>query len=344
MRVRGAPLIGVTAAYGVCARAAPNRRARTRPSTRPARELLATRPTAVNLRWALDEMRASAEEPLPPGRAHAVAGPTRGPAPLCRRRRRDLPRDRRARARPAREGAAIRRGGSGPLQVLTHCNAGWLATVDWGNGAGARVPRPRRAGCPGARLGRRDPAAQPGRRSLTAWELGQHGVPHTVMADNAGGHLMQEGRVDLLPDRQPIASAANGDVCNKIGTYLKALAARDNGVPFYVALAPQRRSTGTVADGVGRHPDRGARRAASCARVSRPGAEDGEAGWRSEILPRRRARWRTTRFDVTPARLVTALVTERGVCPASTERRSLSSVPREARDGAWSPSPECTLL
>ena len=195
------------------------------------------------------------------------------------------------------------------MQILTHCNAGWLAAVDWGT-ALAPIYRAHEAGIPlHVWVDETRPRNQGA--SLTAWELGQHGVPHTVIADNAGGHLMRQGRVDLCivgTDR----TTASGDVANKIGTYLKALAARDNDVPFYVALPSptidwrsQRR----------RHPDRGARPARGHAyrRLDQEGRRVEVRVTPAESPAANYA------FDVTPARLVTALITERGICPASRE-------------------------
>jgi methylthioribose-1-phosphate isomerase len=197
------------------------------------------------------------------------------------------------------------------VNVLTHCNAGWLATVDWGtatspiyqaHAAGIAVhvwvdeTRPRNQGA-----------------SLTAWELGQAGVPHTVIADNAGGHLMQHGRVDLCIvgcDRV----AANGDACNKIGTYLKALAARDCQVPFYVCL-PSPTIDWTMRDGVAQIPIE--ERSADEVRLMRGLGPDGQTTSVAVTLPDTPVS--NPGFDVTPARLVTGLVTERGVCPASAE-------------------------
>ncbi len=200
--------------------------------------------------------------------------------------------------------------GRGPVEILTHCNAGWLAAVDWGT-ALAPVYLAHDRGIPlHVWVDETRPRNQGA--SLTAWELGEHGVPHTVIVDNAGGHLMQRGRVDLAivgSDR----TTASGDVANKIGTYLKALAAFDNGVPFYVAL-PSSSIDWTIEDG------------------SRIPIEERDAGEVSEITGALAdgsvARVRLTPsaspaanygFDVTPARLVTAIITERGSCPASRE-------------------------
>jgi methylthioribose-1-phosphate isomerase len=282
MVVRGAPLIGVTGAYGLmlALQADPSDAA----LALAFEQLNATRPTAVNLRWALERVR-DRVLPLPPV-------------------------DRAEAARPAERRDQ-------PFNVLTHCNAGWIATVDWGTAlapiykahrAGLRIhvwvdeTRPRNQGA-----------------SLTAWELGREGVPHTVIVDNAGGHLMQHGLVDAVivgTDR----TTRRGDVCNKIGTYLKALAAHDNGVPFYVAL-PASTIDWAIDDGLAeipieaRTPEEvthiqgrlqveatGAAAAAALAVVQL--TPDGSPGFNPA-------------FDVTPARLVTALITERGVAEAS---------------------------
>jgi methylthioribose-1-phosphate isomerase len=308
MLVRGAPLIGATAAYGMALAM------RTYGSDvaldQAYNKLIATRPTAINLKWALDEMR-SLLRPLPPSKRAAAAY---------------------ARANAiAEDDIAINQGiGQHGLalieaiaaakqpgervNVLTHCNAGWLATVDWGTatapiylaheqGLAVHVwvdeTRPRNQGA-----------------SLTAWELGHHGVPHTVIPDNTGGHLMQHGMVDLVivgTDRV----AANGDVCNKIGTYLKALAAHDNGVPFYVALPSptidfsvedgnripiEQRSADEVTDMTGRTADG----RIETVRIMPAGSPVANYA-----------------FDVTPARLVTGLITERGVLKA--DRDALSA-------------------
>jgi methylthioribose-1-phosphate isomerase len=301
MQVRGAPLIGVTAAYGMCLAA------RIDPSDAALDDayakLLGARPTAINLRWALDEMMSAL---------------------------RNRPRDERVAAAYARAGQlhaddiatnrAIGRHGLGlveaaaakkpagePVNILTHCNAGWLAGVDWGTatspiyqahakGIAVHVwvdeTRPRNQGA-----------------SLTAWELLQQGVPHTVIADNTGGHLMQHGLVDLAivgADRV----TASGDVCNKIGTYMKALAAKDNGVPFYVAL-PSSTIDFALADGVAEIPieQRGGEEVATVR--GRTAAGNIET---VQIVPDG-SPVANYGFDVTPSRLVTALITERGVIP-----------------------------
>lgn len=305
MLVRGAPLIGATAAYGVALamRADPSDAALEEAGAR----LLATRPTAVNLRWALERMRARLA-PLPPAaRAEAAYAEA---AAVCDE---DVAINRAIGEHGAaliRE-AARRKGPGEAVNVLTHCNAGWLATVDWGTALapvyvafeeGIRLhvwvdeTRPRNQGA-----------------SLTAWELNRHGVPHTVVVDNTGGHLMQHGMVDLCivgTDR----TTATGDVCNKIGTYLKALAAHDNGVPFYVALPSPTIDWG-MADGVKEIPieERDSREVTELTGITADG--------RIETIRVTPAGSPAVNygFDVTPARLVTGLVTERGVCPASAE-------------------------
>ncbi|MCX8255982.1 Methylthioribose-1-phosphate isomerase [Beijerinckiaceae bacterium RH AL1] len=304
MHVRGAPLIGVAAAYGVALAM------RADPSDASLYEacetLRATRPTAVNLAWALAKMQAVLEPLPPPARAEAAyaeaAAMAEADVEMCRAMAehglaiiKDL-----AAAHPGR-----------PVEVLTHCNAGWLAAVDWGTAtapiyaaheAGIDVhvfvdeTRPRNQGA-----------------SLTAWELGRHGVPHTVVVDNVGGHLMQHGKVDCVivgTDR----TTATGDVCNKIGTYLKALAAKANDVPFYVA-APSSSIDFAVDDGVAGIPieERGAEEV-----THMTGLTDAGDVARIRLVPEGSAVMNFA-FDVTPATLVTGLITERGVIPATRE-------------------------
>jgi len=309
MLVRGAPLIGATAAYGM---ALAMRDGRSDAAIARAYDMLiATRPTAINLKWALEEMR-RVLWPLPPSarvdaayaRADDIAeedvvinqGIAKNGLALI-------------------DAIAARKKPGEAVNVLTHCNAGWLATVDWGTatapiylahdrGIAIHVwvdeTRPRNQGA-----------------SLTAWELGHHGVKHTVIPDNTGGHLMQHGMVDLAivgTDRV----AANGDVCNKIGTYLKALAAHDNGVPFYVAL-PSPTIDFSVADGVAQIPieQRGADEVTDMTGRTRDGRIE-----TVRIVPEG-SPVANYGFDVTPARLVTGLITERGVLNAS--RAALAS-------------------
>jgi methylthioribose-1-phosphate isomerase len=304
MQTRGAPLIGAVAAYGLALAISED------PSDeaidRTHEMLLATRPTAVNLRWALDSVR-DAVRNRPREQRSAVAYAKAGE--ICDD-------DIATNAAIGRYGLELfervlrERRREGPLNVLTHCNAGWLATVDWGTalapiymahdqGMSIHVwvdeTRPRNQGA-----------------ALTAWELGEHGVPHTLIVDNAGGHLMQRGEVDLCivgTDRV----ARNGDVCNKIGTYLKALAAHDNGIPFYVGL-PHSTIDWRLDDG----------RAIPI--EQRDAAEIIELAGRSAAGRMERvaiapggSKAANYAFDVTPARLITALITERGSCEPSRE-------------------------
>jgi methylthioribose-1-phosphate isomerase len=301
--VRGAPLIGAAAAYGLAL--ALREDASDEALERACATLLATRPTAINLKWALDEIVAVVRNRP---RAERAAAAYRRAGEICEQDiainigigRSGL---------PLIEAIAARKQPGDRVNVLTHCNAGWLATVDVGTATApvyaahdkgiavhvfADETRPRNQGA-----------------SLTAWELGQHGVPHTLIADNTGGHLMQHGLVDIVivgADRV----TADGDVCNKIGTYLKALAARDNNVPFYVAL-PSPTIDFAVADGIDeipieeRSPEEVATMTGRTAdgrietvRIAPPGTPVANYG-----------------FDVTPARLVTGLITERGVLAAS---------------------------
>ena len=303
MVIRGAPLIGATAAYGMCL--ALREDTSDEGVERAYAALLATRPTAVNLRWALDEMVAAV---------------------------RNQPRDKRVAAAYARaaeiaeEDVAINRAlgrhGAGlisaiaakkngaPVNILTHCNAGWLATVDVGTAlapvytahdAGVALhvwvdeTRPRNQGA-----------------SLTAWELNHHGVPHHVVADNTGGHLMQRGLVDMAivgADRV----TANGDICNKIGTYLKALAARDNGVPFYIGL-PSPTIDFTIAEGRAIPiEERGGDEVATMTGETADGRIE-----TVRVVPQGSG-VANYAFDVTPARLVSGLITERGVLAATRE-------------------------
>jgi methylthioribose-1-phosphate isomerase len=303
MVIRGAPLIGATAAYGMCL--ALREDASDEALERAYATLIVTRPTAINLKWALEEMMAAVRNRP---RAERTAAAYRRAAEICEE---DVAINS-AIARnglPLIEAVVARKKPGEPVNVLTHCNAGWLAAVDVGTATApiylaydrgiaihvfADETRPRNQGA-----------------SLTAWELGQHGVPHTLIADNTGGHLMQHGLVDLVivgTDRV----TANGDVCNKIGTYLKALAARDNNVPFYVAL-PSPTIDFTVADGVTEIPieQRGADEVATMTGRTADGriATVRIAPEGSPVA--------NYSFDVTPARLVTGLITERGVIAAS---------------------------
>jgi methylthioribose-1-phosphate isomerase len=300
MIVRGAPLIGATGAYGLALslRADPSDEGLDKAHA----TLLATRPTAVNLRWSLDRVRDAVRNRPRSERADAA---WREAAAICDE---DVATCRKI----GEHGLGLLRGiaekKTGPLNILTHCNAGWLACVDWGtalapiymahdNGIKLHVwvdeTRPRNQGA-----------------SLTAFELGSHGVSHAVVADNAGGHLMQHGKVDIAivgTDRV----TRNGDVANKIGTYLKALAAKDNDVPFYVALPSttidwtlasgdlipiEERSESEVTTMTGRLPDG----KVATVEITPPGSRAANPG-----------------FDVTPSRLVTGFITEAGICEAN---------------------------
>ena len=303
MWVRGAPLIGATAAYGVAMEMAAD-------SSDQALDhvwhtLNETRPTAINLRWALDRCRDHLVPLAPDARpeaafqlAHEIAEEDVETNRMLGVHGLALIRDILAR-KPQGE----------PVRVLTHCNAGWLATVDWGTATSpiyhaaeagidiyvyADETRPRNQG------------------GITAWELGSHGVPHAYIVDNAGGYLMQHGMVDLVivgTDR----TAANGDVCNKIGTYLKALAAHDNNIPFYVAL-PSSTIDWSVNDGVSEIPIE-ERPVEEVTRVQGLG-QDGRIATIGVTPPF--SDISNPAFDVTPGRLITGLITERGICDAST--------------------------
>lgn len=302
MRVRGAPLIGATAAYGMA------QAMRLDPSDSHLKEtatlLLGTRPTAINLHWAINRV-SSILQPLAVDEradkalsmAHEIADEdveinynlgTHGLALI--------------------EAVSKQKKTPGPVNILTHCNAGWLATVDWGTAtspmfrahdAGIDIhvwvdeTRPRNQG------------------ALTSWELQNHGVPHTYIVDNAGGHLMQHGQVDMVivgTDR----TTRRGDVCNKIGTYLKALAAVDNNVPFYVAL-PSPTIDWSVTDGIKEIPIE-ERAAAEVSHIQ--GTDSNNAISSVEVTPAG-ATTANPAFDVTPNKMITGLITERGVCTAS---------------------------
>jgi methylthioribose-1-phosphate isomerase len=266
-----------------------------------------TRPTAINLRWALDAMRAHLK-PLPENERAAAAY-----ARAAEIADEDVELNRsigRNGLEIIREIAARKKPGE-PVNILTHCNAGWLATVDYGT-ATAPIYLAAEAGIPvHVYVDETRPRNQGA--FLTAWELAGHGVPHTLIVDNAGGHLMQRGAVDMVivgTDR----TTARGDVCNKIGTYLKALAAHDNGVPFYVAL-PSPTIDWTVSDGIAEIPIE----ERSGDEVSLVAGMDAEGAMRQVRISPEATPAANPAFDVTPARLVTGLITERGVAKASAE-------------------------
>jgi methylthioribose-1-phosphate isomerase len=303
MVVRGAPLIGASAAYGLCLAAAED------PSDagldKACRMLLATRPTAVNLRWALETMMATLR-PLPAAqrrdaayrRAAAIADADVAISAAIGDHGLPLIHD-----------IAAAKAARAPVNILTHCNAGWLATVDWGT-ALAPVYKAHEAGL-AIHVWVDETRPRNQGASLTAWELAAHGVPHTVIVDNAGGHLMQHGRVDLCivgTDR----TTRCGDVCNKIGTYLKALAAHDCGVPFYVAL-PGTTIDWTLRDGLASIPIE-ERDPAEVTAITGLGGDGRPATVRLTPEGSGAANFA---FDVTPARLISGLVTERGIAPAS---------------------------
>ncbi|HUA51817.1 MAG TPA: S-methyl-5-thioribose-1-phosphate isomerase [Candidatus Sulfotelmatobacter sp.] len=302
MLVRGAPLIGVAAAYGMALAlgADPSDAA----LDEAARTLLATRPTAVNLRWAVEDLRRRLKPLAARERAAAAFARAGSLADEDVALNRAMGEHGLALIRAA----AARQGG--PTNILTHCNAGWLATVDWGT-ALAPVYCAHEAGMP-VHVWVDETRPRNQGAFLTAWELAAAGVPHTVIVDNAGGHLMQRGQVDLCfvgTDR----TTATGDVANKIGTYLKALAARDNDVPFYVCL-PSPTIDWSLRDGLAIPIETRADHEVSHI----AGLTDAGDIARVRLTPDG-SPVANPAFDVTPARLVTALVTERGVCAPSAE-------------------------
>lgn len=301
MWVRGAPLIGATAAYGVALAL------REDPSddhlSHAVSVLEATRPTAINLKWALNRVSSTLVETSSSDRVEAAFQLAQE---VCDE---DVEINRRIgeHGLSIMNDLRVKKAGA-PINILTHCNAGWLATVDWGTAtspiyqafnAGIEVhvwvdeTRPRNQGA-----------------SLTAWELSKHGVPHTLIVDNAGGHLMQHGEVDMVitgTDR----TTARGDVCNKIGTYLKALAARDNNVPFYVAL-PSPTIDWSIQDGLTEIPIE--ERSGDEVSYITGKQENGET-ISVRISPEKTPAGNPA-FDVTPAKYITSLITERGLVQA----------------------------
>ncbi len=299
MNVRGAPLIGAAAACGMVL--AMHEASDDASLERAAKALMLSRPTAVNLAWAVTRMLDALRPLAPAHRLEAARGLAQA---MCDE---DVEQNRQI----GRHGLGLLQqlhaDQGRPINILTHCNAGWLATVDWGTALApiyaafdAGIPlhvwvdetRPRNQGA-----------------SLTAWELGRHGVPHTVIVDNAGGHLMQIGCVDMVivgADRV----TRNGDVCNKIGTYLKALAAFDNQLPFYAAV-PFPTIDWSMADGLREIPIE--QRSADEIRHISGRLPDGSIV-RVDVLPEESAAINPA-FDVTPARLVTGIITEQGIAP-----------------------------
>jgi methylthioribose-1-phosphate isomerase len=314
MQVRGAPLIGAVAAHGVAL--ALRRDPSTANLERVVAMLAETRPTAINLRWALERMRAAlhnrpAEDRYATARAEAEAI-CDDDVETCRRIGQN--------GLPLLQEIAARKQPGERVNVLTHCNAGWIATVDYGT-ALSPIYQAHDLGIP-VHVWVDETRPRNQGAALTAWELGKHGVAHTIVADNAGGHLMQHGEVDIVivgTDRV----TRQGDVANKIGTYLKALAAKDNGVPFWVAL-PHSTLDMRVRDGVAEIPieerageevtDLTGRTADGRIETVRVAAEGSPAS--------------NPAFDVTPARLVTGLITERGRT-AATEQALLEMYPEK---------------
>jgi methylthioribose-1-phosphate isomerase len=315
MQVRGAPLIGAAAAYGVAL--ALNADPSDEALERACAALIATRPTAINLKWALDEMMAAVRN-RPHGERAAAA---------YRRAAEIADEDVAINQAIGRHGltlieAIAKKKPGEPVNVLTHCNAGWLAAVDVGT-ATAPIYAAHDKGLP-VHVWVDETRPRNQGAALTAWELGQHGVPYTVIPDNTGGHLMQHGQVDLVivgTDRV----TANGDVCNKIGTYLKALAAKDNDVPFYVAL-PSPTIDFTVKDGLREIPieERAPEEVTSISGLTADGRIE-----TVRLVPAG-AQVANYGFDVTPARLVTGLITERGILPASRESLRVAFTERAA--------------
>jgi len=323
MHVRGAGLIGASAGYGMylAVLEAADTAAVTADFDRQvadaAEQLKATRPTAVNLTWAIERVRAGLAV------KQALAVQEKAKLALCIAKQIAAEDEENCRM-IGQHGLSLieqiaRRKNGQPVNVLTHCNAGWLAFVDYGS-ALAPIYAAHDRGLPvHVWVDETRPRSQGSK--LTAWELGQHGVPHTIIADSAGGHLMQHGEVDLVivgSDR----TTCTGDVANKIGTYLKALAAQDNGVPFYVAL-PSSSFDWTIRDG-------------SEIPIEERDAEElkNVEGWRDgqtvevRVAPEESPA-ANYGFDVTPRRLVTGLITERGICKAD-EKSILELFPEHA--------------
>ena len=308
MHIRGAGLIGATAGFGMYLAAleashAPNFESHLQSA---AAQLKATRPTAVNLAWAVDRQLSALAKGATPEQKVAIALSTATEiadedAAYCRR--------------IGEHGIALieqisRAKGGAPVNVLTHCNAGWLAFVDYGSATAPIYAAHDQGMAVHVWVDETRPRSQGAK--LTAWELGQHGVPHTLIADNTGGHLMQHGMVDLVivgTDR----TTRTGDVANKIGTYLKALAAKDNNVPFYVAL-PSSSFDWKMRDGVAEIPieERGSQEVKY--------ADGWLDGAQVEVLVAPESSPAANYgFDITPSRLITGLITERGICKASEE-------------------------
>ena len=298
MQVRGAPLIGITAAFGLAAVLATD--ASTASLEQASSALLATRPTAVNLGWALAQVRREV--------SHLPAGERAGAALACALRLREE--DIAACARIGDRGLELLRAlpARGPINIMTHCNAGWLATIQWGT-ALAPIYKAQAQGIP-VHVWVSETRPRNQGASLTAWELNRSGVPCTLVADNSSAELMRRGLVDCVlvgSDR----TAANGDVCNKVGTALKAMACKQYGVPFYVALP-----VSTIDTSCASGEDIPIEERDSLEVLTATGRD--AANQSQEVsLAGEGTRAFNPAFDITPADLVTALVTEEGVVPAS---------------------------
>jgi methylthioribose-1-phosphate isomerase len=305
MVVRGAPLIGATAAYGYYLALREN--ASDAGMEKAYQGLLQTRPTAINLRWALDRLHIILGDITPENRAERAFAEAGIIAEF------DVETNRRIGEHGLEliRNIAAQKDSGEAVNILTHCNAGWLATVDWGT-ATAPIYLAHNAGIPlHVWIDETRPRNQGA--SLTAWELGHHGVPHSLIVDNLGGHLMQHGQVDLClvgSDR----TTRNGDVCNKVGTYLKALAAKDNDIPFYVCL-PSSTIDWTISDGINEVPIE-QRDSSEVSQVFGK-LPDGEIA--AVTITPDGTEAVNYAFDVTPARLVSGLITERAIVPATEE-------------------------
>ena len=310
MLVRGAPLIGATAAWSLYLAAL---EARTAASSferqvefvrSAAKTLAATRPTAVNLRWGIERMLATLADVADGD--EMVVRLRKEAETICEE---DIAISRSIGEHGVELLAAIAEKKNGaPVNILTHCNAGSLATINWGTATAPMYVAQERGIPIHVWVDETRPRNQGSQ--LTAWELAQSGIPHTVIVDNAGGHLMQHGRIDICITGTDRTTRA-GDVANKIGTYLKALAAHDNHIPFYVAL-PSTTIDWTISDGLRDIPIE--ERVAD--EVTHISGLDGEAIREVRVVPEG-SPVRNDAFDVTPARLITGLITERGICDAS---------------------------
>jgi len=312
MKVRGAPLIGATAAYGICLALRTNT-SNTRISS-AAQTLLRTRPTAVNLQWAVMKMLTLIKKIPENDSKKRINVAYAGASKICER---DVMSCRKIGKYGLKLIRSIyRTNNKDIINILTHCNAGWLAAVDYGT-ALAPIYAAHADGIP-VHVWVDETRPRNQGASLTAWELGQQGIPHTVIVDSAGGHLMQKGQVDLCitgTDR----TTSNGDVCNKIGTYLKALAAKDTNTPFYVAL-PGSTIDWSMKNGMDQIPieERSAEEVTHIAGYTKDGS------FSTVRLTPKKSFAANPAFDITPAKLITALITDRGLCKA--KRSSLRSL------------------